>query len=80
MLNLLTGLYLYGDAVLDAAGQQEQVLQLLSFVLAQDVVLDLLQLRSEPLDQLQGPLLGEVLLRVLAQRDLGRGKDERPSL
>lgn len=76
----LSGLFLYGDAVFYAAWQQEQVLQLQSFILTQDVVLDLLQLCSEPIDQLQGPLLREVLLRVLAQRNLGRRKINNLSL
>lgn len=76
----VSGLFLYGDAVLYAAWQQEQVLQLQSFILIQDVVLDLLQLCSEPIDQLQGPLLCEVLLRVLAQRNLGRRKINNLSL
>lgn len=63
---------LYSDAVFYAAGQEEQVLQLQSFILTQDVGFDLLQLCSEAVDQRNGRCLSEVLLCVVAQRNLGR--------
>ena len=72
----LSGCSLNGDAVLHAARQQEQVLELQSFILTQDLLLDLLQLCSEPVNDLLGPPLNEMLLSVLAQRNLGRRKQE----
>lgn len=68
--------FLYSDAVFYAAGQQEKVLELQSFILTHDVLLNLLQLCSELVNQLLGPPLSEVLLCVLAQRNLGRRKQE----
>lgn len=67
-------MFLYGDAVFNVAGQKDEVLQLQSFVLTLNVFLDLLQLRSKLVNQLQGCALSEVLLCVLAQRNLGRKK------
>lgn len=61
---------LYGDAVLHAAGQQDQVWRLQSLVVLDDVLLNLLQLPLEPVNQLQGLAIGEVLLHVVAQRNL----------
>lgn len=64
--------FLYCDAVFYAAGQQEEVLKLQSFILLQDVVLDLLQFSPELVNLLLGFPLGEVLLCVCAQRYLGK--------
>lgn len=68
--------FLYSDAVFYAAGQEVKVLELQTFILTQDVALNLFQLCSEPLNQLLGQLLREVLLCVLTQRNLGRRKQE----
>ena len=64
--------FLYRDAVFYAAGQEEEVLKLQSFILLQDVVLDLLQLSPELVNQLLGFPLREVVLCVFAQRYLGK--------
>lgn len=63
-----------GDAVLHAAGQQEEVLQLQPLALTEDVAFDLLQLLPQLVDELQSPRFGEVLLCVLAQRNLSKGR------
>lgn len=64
--------FLYGDAVLHAAGQQDQVWRLHSFIVLDDVLLDLLQLSSELVNQPQSLVISEVLLHVVAQRNLDR--------
>lgn len=69
--------FLYCDAVFYAAGQEEQVRQLRAFVLRLNLFLYGLQLPPEPLNQLQGSALCEVLLCVLAQRNLGRKDSKR---
>lgn len=68
--------FLYGDAVFHAAGQKDEVLKVQSCILIQDLVLDLLQLHPERFNQFQGQRLGEVFLCVLAQRNLGKNKQQ----
>lgn len=64
-------LLLYSDAVLHAAGQQDQVWRLHSVVAPRDVLLNLLQLAFELVNQLHSLAVGKVLLRIVAQRNLG---------
>lgn len=64
--------FLNSDAVFYTAGQKEQILQLQSCVLVQDVILNFLQLLPEPIDKLQGLILSEVIFGVLAQRNLSK--------
>lgn len=67
--------FLYRDAVLHAAGQQDQVWRLHPLVAPHDVLLNLLQRSSELVNQLQCLAVGEVLLHVVAQRNLGRTQE-----
>lgn len=67
--------FLDGNAVLHAAGQQDQVWRLHSVVAPHDVLLNLLQLSSELVNQLHSRTIGEVLLHVVTQRNLGRTQE-----
>lgn len=67
--------FLYSDAVLHAAGLQDQVWRLHSIVALDDVLLNLLKLSSELVNQLQSRAIGKVLLHVVAQRNLGRTQE-----
>lgn len=64
--------FLNSDAVFYTAGQKEQILQLQSCVLVQDVIFNFLQLLLELIDKLQGLILSEVVFGVLAQRNLSQ--------
>lgn len=67
---------LYSDAVLHAAGQEDEVRRVQSFILFEDVILNIFQLYSEPVNQFLSLPISEVLLCVLAQRNLDRSKQE----
>lgn len=61
---------LYSNAVLDAAGQQEEIWRLHSLVLLEDVLLDLPQFFFKLVNQLEGLGLSEVFLAVVTQWNL----------
>lgn len=58
-------LYSYSNAVLDAAGQQEEIWRLHSLILLEDVLLDLPQFFFKLVNQLNGLGLSEVFLTVV---------------
>lgn len=64
--------FLYGDAVLYATGQQDQVRRLRPLAAPHHVLLNLLQIFSELVNQLQRRVFSEVLLHVVAQRNLAQ--------
>lgn len=61
---------LYSNAVLDAAGQQEEIRRFRSLILLEDVLLDLPQLFFKLVNQLEGLGLSEVFLTVVTQWNL----------
>lgn len=69
-------LSLYSDAVLHAAGQEDKVRRVQSFILLEDVILNFFQLYSEPVNQFLSLPISEVLLCVPPQRNLDRSKQE----